>query len=261
MSKRFTDTAIFNKPWFRKLPVRVKCLWFWMLANCDNAGVLEFDVERASFDIGMEVSPVDIERLGDRITLIGDDKIWINSFVDFQYGTLSNTCNPHKPVIKLIEKHQLNNFYCEKNKGTRKGTSKGSYTLEDKDKEKEKEKEKEVPFVKQVVEHFNSTTGRNIRTSSQVTTRFINARHNEGYSLDDFKTVINFKYDQWKDDPHMCNYIRPKTLFGTNFEDYLEAAKNQPKTPEQKFKDLMEEHTYEEKLEMLKKQQEANEQI
>ena len=46
------------------------------------------------------------------------------------------------------------------------------------------------------------------------------ARLNEGYSLDDFKQVIEKKVNEWKG-TEMEKYLRPETLFGTKFENYL----------------------------------------
>lgn len=68
------------------------------------------------------------------------------------------------------------------------------------------------------------------RATNQKTQKHINARLNEGYTLDDFKTVIDKKVDEWKG-TEMEKYLRPETLFGSKFENYLNAKinKKQPK--------------------------------
>ena len=43
----------------------------------------------------------------------------------------------------------------------------------------------------------------------------------EGFTVDDFKTVIKKKFDEWGNDKQMSKYLRPETLFGTKFEGYL----------------------------------------
>lgn len=53
----------------------------------------------------------------------------------------------------------------------------------------------------------------------------INARLKEGYVFQDFVDVINFKAKEWLNDPKMGQYLRPKTLFCTNFDGYLQAAR------------------------------------
>ena len=58
---------------------------------------------------------------------------------------------------------------------------------------------------------------------------FVKARANEGFKLDDFKKVISFKVAQWKNDQKMKKYIRPSTLFGPKFNQYLvEASDKNP---------------------------------
>ena len=48
----------------------------------------------------------------------------------------------------------------------------------------------------------------------------INARLKEGFTVEDFKTVIDKKVDEWKG-TELEQYLRPDTLFGTKFESYL----------------------------------------
>lgn len=54
-------------------------------------------------------------------------------------------------------------------------------------------------------------------------TKLVNARLKEGYTIDDFKTVIDKKVSEWQNGD-MAKYLRPETLFGTKFDGYL----NQP---------------------------------
>ena len=72
-----------------------------------------------------------------------------------------------------------------------------------------------------IVEYLNEKSGKNFRYSSRKTQDLIKARLNEGFTVDDFKTVIYKKVAEWKDDGKMNQYLRPETLFGTKFESYL----------------------------------------
>ena len=65
----------------------------------------------------------------------------------------------------------------------------------------------------QVIEHLNQKTSKNFKSSSQKTQKFIQARLNEGFSLEDFKKVIDTKTKEWKNDKTMCKYLMPETLF------------------------------------------------
>ena len=75
--------------------------------------------------------------------------------------------------------------------------------------------------VKEIVEYLNMKTGSHYKPTSKKTKSLIHARMVEGFTVDDFKTVIANKTAEWSNDPHMCKYLRPETLFGTKFEGYL----------------------------------------
>lgn len=76
-----------------------------------------------------------------------------------------------------------------------------------------------VPY-KEIVDYLNEKTGSKYRSSGSKTKSLIKARTNEGFSLDDFKTVIEKKAKEWSGTT-MEKYLRPETLFGTKFEGYL----------------------------------------
>lgn len=76
-------------------------------------------------------------------------------------------------------------------------------------------------FSVDVISYLNSKAGTNYRQHIKKTIGLIQARINEGFTLDDFKTVIDKKVLLWKNDTKMQAYLRPETLFGTKFESYL----------------------------------------
>ena len=39
MAKRFMDNTIFDKSWYRKLPVRLKIVWFYLINKCNHTGL------------------------------------------------------------------------------------------------------------------------------------------------------------------------------------------------------------------------------
>lgn len=71
-----------------------------------------------------------------------------------------------------------------------------------------------------VINYLNQKANTKYRSSSKKTQEKINARLNEGYTLMDFKNVINKKTDEWIN-TEMEKFLRPETLFGTKFESYL----------------------------------------
>ncbi len=72
----------------------------------------------------------------------------------------------------------------------------------------------------EIISYLNEKAGTNYRAQTKATQSHINARLKEGYTLDDFKTVIDKKCAEWKGST-MEQYLRPETLFGTKFEGYL----------------------------------------
>lgn len=84
----------------------------------------------------------------------------------------------------------------------------------------------------EVVAYLNQVLGTDYKPTTRKTREIIQARFMEGFTVGDFKTVINRKANKWRGDPKMAEYLRPITLFGTKFESYLneqeaQDAKNQ----------------------------------
>ena len=77
-----------------------------------------------------------------------------------------------------------------------------------------------VPYVA-IINLLNRTAHTSFRSESDQTRRFIKARWNEGFRLQDFERVIGAKTAQWMRDPKMISFLRPQTLFGPKFEAYL----------------------------------------
>ena len=71
-----------------------------------------------------------------------------------------------------------------------------------------------------VVDYLNSKAGTHYRSSSKTTQQHINARLAEGYKIDDFKRVVDNMWTAWKG-TEWEQYMRPSTLFGSKFENYL----------------------------------------
>ena len=78
-----------------------------------------------------------------------------------------------------------------------------------------------TPEYEEIVGYLNEMCGTSYRASSKKTQSLIRARLNEGYGVEDFKAVIYKKGKQWVNDPKMCKFLRPETLFSNKFEGYL----------------------------------------
>lgn len=100
--------------------------------------------------------------------------------------------------------------------------SSSDVVVSEEDKEKDIEEDKDREIYISIVEYLNQKVGTNYRASSKKTKTCIHARLEEGFTLDDFKTVIDKKADEWIGTEYE-QYLRPETLFGTKFESYLNA--------------------------------------
>jgi len=80
-----------------------------------------------------------------------------------------------------------------------------------------------------IVPYLNEQAGTSFRASSKATQRLINARLNEGFTVEDFKTVIDKKCAEWLNTDWQ-KFLRPETLFGSKFEGYLNAPVKAGKT-------------------------------
>ena len=97
-----------------------------------------------------------------------------------------------------------------------------------KDLEKTKHKELWIPIV-----YLNQVANKRYKFVDK-TKRLLLARFKEGYTLEDFKQVIDIKTAEWKDSPEFSKYLRPETLFGSKFDGYLN---QKPKTIKGKSED------------------------
>lgn len=92
------------------------------------------------------------------------------------------------------------------------------------------ESSKKAPYV-EIVDYLNEKIGARYSAKSSKTQTLINARMNEGFTLEDFKTVIDKKCNDWLKDTKMSKYLRPETLFGTKFEGYLNEIQKKKALP------------------------------
>ena len=97
-----------------------------------------------------------------------------------------------------------------------------------KDLEKTKHKELWIPIA-----YLNQVANKRYKFVDK-TKRLLLARFKEGYTLEDFKQVIDIKTAEWKDSPEFSKYLRPETLFGSKFDGYLN---QKPKTLKGKSED------------------------
>lgn len=110
MGKRFTDTEKWKKPWLRGLPMELKVAWFYILDDCDVAGLWQVDWEVLQIRTGCTSTEAQaLEALGKQVIVVdGGTKWFIPSFIEFQYGPqLSKTNNIYKSICRVLDRHDL----------------------------------------------------------------------------------------------------------------------------------------------------------
>ena len=78
-----------------------------------------------------------------------------------------------------------------------------------------------------IVAYLNLKARTSFKATTPKTQTLINARFKEGFTIDNFKFVIDRRVEDWLEDSKMSKFLRPETLFGTKFEGYL----NEPLHP------------------------------
>lgn len=109
MPKRFIDTEIWKKQWFRKLKPEEKCFYLYLITHCDHAGLFDVDLEAAEYFIGASINdPLNV--LSDDFTIIkiSDTKWFLIDFLPLQYpkGLNSNKF----AVVSVVEKLKEHNL-------------------------------------------------------------------------------------------------------------------------------------------------------
>lgn len=73
----------------------------------------------------------------------------------------------------------------------------------------------------EIIEYLNLKTGSKFKPTTKPYVQAIRSRLKEGYTIDDFKTVIDKKCREWKG-TKLEKYLTPKTLFApSHFDTYL----------------------------------------
>lgn len=92
-------------------------------------------------------------------------------------------------------------------------------------------------LVESVVSYLNVEANKKFRGETKTTMMRITRRINDGYNFDDFKYVIDVKVSEWKGGS-MDKYLRPETLFGKNFESYLNQKESSNTVDQSEVKEL-----------------------
>lgn len=95
--------------------------------------------------------------------------------------------------------------------------------------------------IEEIINYLNIKSNKNFTTNNDFITNWIIELLDSGYTIDDFKKVIDNKSDEWRNDPEKRKYLRPGTLFNPkNFNKYL--IGNNSKKDKASFEDVMDDY-------------------
>lgn len=127
----------------------------------------------------------------------------------------------------------------DKQENNQQSTNKQPTTNQQLTTEEERKKERTLRNIKYIVDYLNEKAGTQYRHTSKLTTKYISARLNDGFSIEDFEKVINNKCNEWLNSKWE-KYLRPETLFGSKFESYLNQRQS---VSDNKYADIMAERS------------------
>lgn len=152
------------------------------------------------------------------------------------YKFIEKSQTRNKELRKMIDKYKENHECLRLSQTVSDIPGQSQIVSENPDRREEKRLDKKrreenslSDEIKEIMSYFNEICGTAYKDTSQKTKSLIQARTNEGFSVEDFKTVIRKKYNSWNDDPKMREYLRPITLFSNKFESYLNSPDSEQK--------------------------------
>lgn len=169
MSKRFTDTEKWKDDWFLSLSNDEKVAWFWLLDNCNHAGICKPSIGLLNFMCRTNYTEEQLIQIMDGRVVKFDGMWFIPKFLKFQYGTLVSKMPAVKSVVKELKSKKLLDFskefvevpllddLIESDNPLTTVTEQlpnSSTTVKDKDKEKDKSKFKVLIDINPFSENF-----------------------------------------------------------------------------------------------------------
>ena len=160
---------------------------------------------------------------------------WLSEFVDdlFEPEFLEKMQKKHPSVSEIKEVYEFGvqllqqDFKIIEKRGTKNATKMvvSKQTLKD---------------AAQILDYLNSKAETSFSTKQGANLDLIISRIQEGYTISDFKYVIDYKVKDWKGSDFQ-KYLRPMTLFNkVKFENYLNSTINDNKPTTNKFTKLAE---------------------
>lgn len=162
----------------------------------------------------------------DMLSVCGDyDEKIFSKFVKDDDGLYYNERMEEESIKRrrFVESRQRNLFKTDKEKqvATHKSDHMDTHMANHTEDRMENENINEnINDIKIIIEYLNMSLKTRYRYTTKSIQSHIRARLKEGFTVDDFKSVIDKKKRGWMGTDFQ-KYLRPDTLFGTKFQCYL----------------------------------------
>lgn len=234
--RRMFNKSITNSSKFLKMPMSSRLLYYDLGMNADDDGFVEhFMVLRMT---GASQQDLGVLELNGLVKVFDDNVLWIkdwkeNNYIQKDRYTPSKYLQIYNLDTICIQNVDTGKVSIELGKESIDKNSIDIYSPA---------KQGNVPY-KEIIDYLNLKANTNYKHTTKKTKDNIKARINEGFTLEDFKIVIDNKTNEWIG-TDMEKYLRPETLFGTKFESYLN-QKIKLKKSSNPFMDKLREIEYE----------------
>lgn len=135
---------------------------------------------------------------------------WISLLEQLGYIKVDLIYKENSKEIKCRHIRIVNNFDITPNNTTGGSNNKSTNST----------KEKYTDEIKEIIDFLNEKTSSRYRYNTESTNKLIRSKLNNGFTVNDFKYIISNKTNEWGG-TDFEQYLRPSTLFGNKFEQYL----------------------------------------
>ena len=222
--KRMFDIEVINQDSFYDLPMDAKALYFLLGMEADDEGfVAPKKVLRlyggTEDSIKILITKGYLIPFQSGVVVITDWKR--NNYLD--KNKITETIYQDEKEMLSYDEDKKKYFTAFENTGLNESLTKVNKKLTQNRIEENRIEENRIDILSdEIIEYLNNKINAKYKSNSKTTRKHINARLSEGFTVDDFKKVIDKKYDEWHG-TDMQQYLRPETLFGTKFDSYLNA--------------------------------------
>lgn len=212
------------------------CMWFELLCmagSCNNNGLLVM-TNKVAFndellatvfneDIRMVRMALDAFQKWNMIEIAEDNSIQITNWLEYQSGAKLEEIKQRHAQSQREYRERQKLLQAKESDITRDITSDVTSSISISN-----NTNNNLSDIKEIIDYLNIRCNKHYTLKNKTNISHIKARLSEGFTVDDFKTVIDKKADAWLNDAKMCNYLRPETLFSGKFESYLNERSAKP---------------------------------